>query len=74
VHQAAALHVALLTARAHAAPAISPGAKAWIQVARGRVRLGTVPLEAGDGAAVTGASMLELVAEAQSEVLLFELR
>jgi len=81
VHQDAKLWIGSLDAGAQVAHALAPDAGAWLQVARGRVRLGDVVLDAGDGVAVATAPMLEILAEpmleisaeAPAEVLLFEL-
>ena len=45
----------------------------WLQVLRGAVELNGVPLTAGDGAAVSDETQLELHAAANSEVMLFDL-
>jgi redox-sensitive bicupin YhaK (pirin superfamily) len=47
---------------------------AWLQVARGKVQLNGVELEAGDGAAVTAETNLEIQGRADSEILLFDLK
>jgi quercetin 2,3-dioxygenase len=47
---------------------------AWLQVARGKVQLNGVDLEAGDGAAVTAETNLEIQSQADSEILLFDLK
>jgi redox-sensitive bicupin YhaK (pirin superfamily) len=49
------------------------GRSAWLQVLRGSVGLNGQALEAGDGAAVSGESALELRADGPAEVLLFDL-
>jgi redox-sensitive bicupin YhaK (pirin superfamily) len=50
-----------------------PRPNAWLQVARGKVRLGKEPLSAGDGAALSGQGDLTLTADTPAEVLLFDL-
>jgi redox-sensitive bicupin YhaK (pirin superfamily) len=47
---------------------------AWLQVARGNVRLNGVDMKAGDGAAVSHESHLEVLSTADSEILLFDLK
>jgi redox-sensitive bicupin YhaK (pirin superfamily) len=47
---------------------------AWLQVARGKIQLNGVDLEAGDGAAVTAETNLEIQSQANSEILLFDLK
>jgi redox-sensitive bicupin YhaK (pirin superfamily) len=44
-----------------------------VQVARGKVKLNGVELVAGDGAAVSNETQLEIVASEAAELLLFDL-
>ncbi len=46
---------------------------AWIQVARGSILLNGMPLEAGDGAAVSQETQLKIEATQAAEILLFDL-
>ncbi|MDP9262903.1 MAG: pirin family protein, partial [Acidobacteriota bacterium] len=48
---------------------------AWLQVARGAVALNGVALKAGDGAAISDESALEIAGagDGSSEILLFDL-
>jgi len=73
VHQDAALYLGRLAAGTRIAHPLSPGRNAWVQLARGALRLGGEKLEAGDGAAVTGARALELEALEPAHVLVFDL-
>ena len=50
---------------------LRPERYAWIQIARGRLKVNGLPLEAGDGAAVTGERLIEL--DGNGEALLFDL-
>jgi len=52
---------------------LRPGRHAWVQVAQGKVTLNGHALEAGDGAAVSDETLLELNAHSDAEVLLFDL-
>ena len=52
---------------------LSPGRHAWVHVAEGNVQLNGTPLGAGDGAAVTGESQLQLAADGKAQVLLFDM-
>lgn len=45
----------------------------WLQVARGQVNLNGTTLEAGDGAAISEETELNLAAENNAEILLFDL-
>jgi hypothetical protein len=46
---------------------------AWVQVARGAVDVNGHPLDAGDGAAISGERTLRIEAAASSEILVFDL-
>jgi redox-sensitive bicupin YhaK (pirin superfamily) len=73
IHQDADLWVADLDSGVTLDHTLAPGRSAWIQVARGRVTVNGTALEAGDGAAVTGESLLNIAAVAASQILLFDL-
>ncbi len=73
VHQDAELNVTILSAGENRSFALSAGRHAWLQVARGETRLADHPLTAGDGAALSDETLVELVAESDAEVLLFDL-
>jgi quercetin 2,3-dioxygenase len=73
LHQDAALYVAKLAAGQSVAHALAPGRHAWVQVARGDVALGDVTLAAGDGAAISDATKLDLRAAGAAEILVFDL-
>jgi redox-sensitive bicupin YhaK (pirin superfamily) len=73
IHQDARLFSALLGAGESVTHTLAPGRHAWVQVARGRVRLGDQVLSAGDGAAISKEQAVTLKAEAPAEVLLFDL-
>lgn len=73
VGQQATLRVGRLDAGQTLRHTLPRGEDAWLQVARGRVRLGSETLYAGDGAALVEESAIALSAEDDSELLLFEL-
>jgi redox-sensitive bicupin YhaK (pirin superfamily) len=50
-----------------------PGRVQWVQVARGEAELDTIPLSAGDGAAIEGAEKLSLRANQPLEALIFDM-
>ncbi len=52
---------------------IAPGRHAWLQVLRGKVKLGDQKLQVGDGAAISEEQRLEIVAVADAEIMLFDL-
>jgi len=53
--------------------ALAPGRHAWLQVARGAVRINGTMLQAGDGAGIENEPSLQLAADGSAEVLLFDL-
>ena len=73
IHQDADLYTTVLAPGKTLAHTLAPGRHAWIQVARGRLELNGVSLEAGDGAAITDESTLTLTGKENAEVLLFDL-
>ncbi|HUM12040.1 MAG TPA: pirin family protein [Myxococcaceae bacterium] len=73
IHQDARVYSTLLGKGDSATHPLAPGRHAWVQVARGRVRLGDVVLAAGDGAAISDERSLTLSGDEPSEVLLFDL-
>jgi redox-sensitive bicupin YhaK (pirin superfamily) len=52
---------------------LRPGRHAWIQVAKGEVKLNGAALQEGDGAAVSEEKSVELTGVKSAEVLLFDL-
>ena len=52
---------------------LAPGRRAWLQVARGTVKLNGSTLYAGDGAGIENEPALQLTADGSAEVLLFDL-
>ena len=73
VHQDVDLYAALLGAGERVGFELRPGRHAWLQVARGQLRLNGDLLKAGDGAAIADVAQLELTGETDAEVLLFDL-
>ena len=53
--------------------ALEPGRFGWVQVAKGAVELNGVPLQSGDGAAISDETKLQFGAKEDSEILLFDL-
>ena len=52
---------------------LKPSRNIWIQVARGAVKLNGMLLDAGDGAAISEESTLELKSLDHAEILVFDL-
>jgi redox-sensitive bicupin YhaK (pirin superfamily) len=73
IHQDADLWTALLEPGESVRHALAPERHAWVHVARGSVILNGEALGAGDGAAVSDETALEIAATADAEVLAFDL-
>jgi quercetin 2,3-dioxygenase len=73
IRQNADLYIARLDKGANAEHPLEPDRGAWVQVARGKVKLNGAELKAGDGAAVSNETNVKVEAEEPSELLLFDL-
>lgn len=74
IHQDASLYVAVLNQAEKVTYSPDIDRSLWVQVARGNLEVNGKVLNTGDGAAITGETTLELVAQAdQTEILLFDL-
>jgi redox-sensitive bicupin YhaK (pirin superfamily) len=73
IHQDARLYAGLLLPGKEILQPLARDRFAWLQVARGRVRLNGQELREGDGAAVAQEAELKLVSEKGGELLLFDL-
>jgi redox-sensitive bicupin YhaK (pirin superfamily) len=73
VHQDAELWVVLLDPGVRVAHALAAGRHAWLQVTRGKILVNGERLVAGDGAALSQESSVEVEASERAEVLLFDL-
>jgi redox-sensitive bicupin YhaK (pirin superfamily) len=73
IHQDASIHRVELSAGSRLAHALAPGRHAWLQLVRGELGLNGTPLCAGDGAAASGESVLQLAAKSDAEGLIFDL-
>ncbi len=73
IGQDARIYRALLEAGAAVDHPVAPGRRAWVQVVRGRLAIDGVVLDAGDGAAITGADGLPIEALEAAEALVFDL-
>jgi redox-sensitive bicupin YhaK (pirin superfamily) len=73
VHQDMTLSTALLSPGDRVMFSIGDGRGAWVQVARGALKLGDVTLRAGDGAAIEKEREVTLEATEACEVLVFDL-
>lgn len=73
IHQDADLFIARLDKGAEAKHSLRDGRHAWLQVARGALRLNGSTLEAGDGVAISNEKEVRVEAKEPAEVLLFDL-
>jgi quercetin 2,3-dioxygenase len=73
IHQDANLYIARLDKGTEAKHTLDTGRHAWVQVARGAIKLNGRALEAGDGAAISDEREIRVEAREPSEVLLFDL-
>ncbi|MEZ4296675.1 MAG: pirin family protein [Polyangiaceae bacterium] len=73
IHTDARIHAGLFDAGQSADLAIAPGRHAWLQVARGKVRVNGQDLEAGDGASVSDETTLHVEGVSGGELLVFDL-
>ena len=74
IHQDAELSLAILPKGENLKFSLSAGREAWVQVGRGKVTLNGSSLDAGDGAAISSEQVVDLRANVQSEILMFDLR
>ena len=73
IHQDVALYASCLAAGAHLSHTLQPGRSAYIQLARGTLTLNGEVLVAGDAAAIDTQQVIELVADEDAELLMFDL-
>lgn len=73
LHQDARLYDALLAPNEVVTHRLARGRHAWLQVVKGAVAVNGTPLKAGDGAAISDEESLEVRADEESEILLFDL-
>jgi redox-sensitive bicupin YhaK (pirin superfamily) len=73
LHQDAEMWLAVLPEGEQLSYSPRPGRRAWLQVIRGKVTLDGAVLNAGDGAATNDERLLNFKAQADGEILLFDL-
>jgi hypothetical protein len=71
--QDAEIWSARLDEEVEAVHTLRPGRKAWLQIAKGEVSVGEERLKAGDAAALTDMTQIQVRSRTPSEVLLFDL-
>ena len=73
IHQNLYLYSTVLKAGETLTHSLSPNLDSWVQVVRGEMTLNEIEMYGGDGAAIENETQLELIAQQDTEVLLFEL-
>jgi redox-sensitive bicupin YhaK (pirin superfamily) len=73
LHQDATVHLGRLARETRIRHPLADGRFAWVQLAKGQLRLNGETLREGDGAALSGERALELEAIEPSQLLLFDL-
>jgi redox-sensitive bicupin YhaK (pirin superfamily) len=73
IHQDADVYIAKLASGGRITQTVRPGRHAWVQVAQGAITLNGQPLRAGDGAAASDVAQLDLHAESDANLVLFDL-
>ena len=73
VHQDARLFIANLQSGEKVAHAVDPGRGIWVQMARGIAALNGTEMREGDGAGAENESAVEIEAQTDAEVLLFDM-
>jgi redox-sensitive bicupin YhaK (pirin superfamily) len=73
IHADASVYAGLFDAGESAELELGPGRQAWVQVARGNLRVNGQELQAGDGAAITSEDRVRVEGTTGGEVLLFDL-
>ena len=73
IHQDAKLYVSLLAPGQMVQHTLGKSRHAWLQIAKGAVKLNGTELHQGDGAAISDEPSLAVTASQDSEILLFDL-
>jgi redox-sensitive bicupin YhaK (pirin superfamily) len=73
INQDADVFVGKLGAGDQISYALKPGRHAWMHIAEGQIKLNSVVLSGGDGAAISDENKLILEAAGPAQVLLFDL-
>ncbi len=73
IQQDARLYAAMLKPGSSLDHALGDNRHAWIQVARGNVKVNGLELNLGDGAAVSNERQVSIAANDEAEILLFDL-
>lgn len=74
IHQDVRLYALKATAPKQVTHQLRPGYVAWLQTAKGKVLINDTATKSGDGTAVYDTEQITIVAEPNSELLLFEMK
>ena len=73
IHQDARIYAALIDGNEQVVHELRPGRRAYVHLARGKIKVNGVELSAGDAVQANGVDRMELLAGEGAEVLLFDL-
>lgn len=73
IHQDADLYASVMEAGTELTHEFAAGRRGWLQVVTGEVQVCDQRLAAGDGAAIRDTNALKLIADSETELLLFDL-
>lgn len=73
INQDARVYASVMDQGQEVAHQLEPARHAWIQVAAGSIVVNDVELKQGDGAAISEESIIRMIAQDRSEILLFDL-
>ncbi|MBV9210693.1 MAG: pirin family protein [Acidobacteria bacterium] len=73
IHQNVKLYDALLSSGDEVSYTLGAGRHAWLQVVKGAVTINGTPLKESDGAAISDETRLDIRADEDAEILLFDL-
>jgi redox-sensitive bicupin YhaK (pirin superfamily) len=73
IHQDADLYATVLKKGQSVTHELAEDRHAWVQVVRGRIRLNGLSLQEGDGAALRDEPQIEMTADGEAELLIFDL-
>jgi quercetin 2,3-dioxygenase len=73
IHQDARVYAGLFDGKERAALELAPGRRAYVHLARGKLRVGDAALVAGDGLQIAGSRRIEVSDGEGAEILVFDL-
>lgn len=73
IHQDAAVYASILAPGGRLTHALGPGRRAYLHLVRGEATVNSTALRGGDGAKIADESALDILAQADAELLLFDL-